>query len=439
MRRPLYPGETEDGGVGGMPGLENGMSGGRYRILSASEAATQPIPQYLSLNYADLFKIQRVSNPFPLRPVSFSRLASYLECPSCALEQQRKRRPKEPKHFTDVHQAGLFGSREPDPRLVGTLLHTIVNLLHDPQSPIEGERQKWLLADSDVLTSFIHHDLLGALQAAGKLGLAMFFDEICASEEVLRAAVIRPLLIYQQELVRTGSTVFAASERFQLKLLSTGKTFAGHRDWGGYVGLVGEFDQIRLRNGGEIKEKPAIMEFKKGLGKKRSWDKVAAALEKDSAPALTSPDSEELREPGLAHALQLMVYWLAFQTRWDVLERVLAARGYVEDLPMPLGQQLDLILYNLHDGSQYQLVPTDFQEALLAVTQCIFYVNWAMKSGYAWQAPEHNCGKTQLLSDVPTPLIQVGSSSLSAEICYQLARETFRRFSETVRWHAIAH
>lgn len=415
------------------------MSGDRYRILSASEAATQPIPQYLSLNYADLFKIQRVSNPFPLRPVSFSRLASYLECPSCALEQQRKRRSKEPKHFTDVHQAGLFGSREPDPRLVGTLLHTIVDLLHDPHSPVEGERQEVLLADPDVLTSFIHHDLLGALQAAGKLKLAMFFDEIRASEEILRSTVIRPLLTYQQELLQTGSIVFAASERFQLKLLSTSKTFAGHRDWGGYVGLVGEFDQIRLRTSGAIKGRPAIMEFKKGLGKRRSWDKAYAALERDTAVLLTPPEPDELVEPGLAHALQLMVYWLAFQTRWDVLGRVLEARGQIEEFSMPLRQELDLILYNLHDGCQYQLVPTDFQEALLAVTQCIFYLNWTMKSGYAWQSPEHNCGKTQLLSEVPTPLIQVGFSSLSAEKCYQLAGEAFQRFSETVRWHTIAH
>ncbi len=414
------------------------MLAGRYRILTAAEAVTQPISQYLNLNYAELFKIQRVSNPFPLRPVSFSRLASYLECPSCALEQQRKRRTKEPKHFTDVHQGSLFGSREPDPRLVGTLLHAVVDLLHDSRGPVSAEQQHSLLTSPDVLTSFIRYDLLSALQAAGKLKLAIFFDEICAYEEMLWSVLLRPLLRYQQELLDTGSTVFAASERFQCKLLSTGHTFAGHRDWGGYVGLVGEFDQIRLRNDGKVRDKPAIMEFKKGLGKKRSWDKWYAALERDSSISEVSTDSDELLEPGLAHALQLMIYWLAFQTRWDVWERVQAVRGQVDDLTMPLRQELDLIIYNLHDGRQYQLVPTDLQEALLEVTNCIFYLNWAMKSGYSWQSPEHDCGKTQLLSDVPKPLIQVGSSTLTAEKCYALAKDAFQRFSETVRWYPLS-
>jgi hypothetical protein len=414
------------------------MPTGRYRILPVEEAVTQPISQYLNLNYAELFKIQRVSNPFPLRPVSFSRLASYLECPSCALEQQRKRRTKEPKHFTNLHQTSFFGSREPDPRLVGTLLHAVVDLLHDSHRSVSAEQQYLLLTSPDVLTSFIRYDLLNALQAAGKLKLAIFFDEICAYEEMLWSVLIRPLLSYQQELLRTGSTVFAASERFQCKLLSTGRTFAGHRDWGGYVGLVGEFDQIRLRNDGEVRDKPAIMEFKKGLGKKRSWDKWYAALEQNDGSFRTSVDSDELVEPGLAHALQLMVYWLAFQTRWDVWERVQTVRGQIEDLAMPLQQELDLIIYNLHDGHQYQLVPTDFQEALLAVTNCIFYLNWAMKSGYTWQSPEHDCGKTQLLTDVPKPLIQVGSTMLSAEKCYELAREAFQRFSRTVRWCTLS-
>lgn len=43
------------------------MSGGRYHLLHASEVATQPLPLYFSLNYADLFKIQRVGNPFQTR------------------------------------------------------------------------------------------------------------------------------------------------------------------------------------------------------------------------------------------------------------------------------------------------------------------------------------------------------------------------------------
>src|SRR5215469_7650056 len=142
------------------------MPGGRYRILHATEAAAQPIPHYISLNYGDLFRIQRVSNPFPLKPVSFSRLSAYLECPSCALEQQRKRRSKEPKHFTDLHQTSLFAAREPDPRLVGTLLHAIVDLLHDSAGPLGEERQTVLLAYPDVLTRFIRHDLLSALREA---------------------------------------------------------------------------------------------------------------------------------------------------------------------------------------------------------------------------------------------------------------------------------
>jgi hypothetical protein len=410
------------------------MPGGRYRILHAAEAATQPIPQYISLNYGDLFKIQRVNNPFPLKPVSFSRLSSYLECPSCALEQQRKRRTKEPRHFTDVHQGSLFASREPDPRLVGTLLHAVVDLLHDPTGPVEAEQQMALLTYPDVLTRFIRYDLLSALQTAGKLKLAIFFDEICAYEETLRTTLLAPLLRYQRELLRTGATVFAASERFQFKLLSTRNTFAEHSDWGGYVGLVGEFDQIRLRACSKERSRPAIMEFKKGLGKKRGWDKWSAALAGEESMAVGSLESDELLEPGLAHALQLIVYWLAFQTRWDIKERVQAARGQIEEFPMSLEQELDLIIYNLHDGCQYQLVPTDLQTALLAVTNCIFYLNWAMKSGYAWQSPEHDCGKTQLLTDVPKPLVQVGYSTLSAEECYELAREAFKRFSGTVRW-----
>jgi hypothetical protein len=412
------------------------MPGGRYRILHATEAATQPIPQYISLNYGDLFKVQRVSNPFPLKPISFSRLNSYLECPSCALEQQqRRRRTKEPRHFTDVHQASLFTSREPDPRLVGTLLHAIVDLLHDPAGPLGEDEQAILLTYPDVLTRFIRHDLLSTLQAAGQLKLAMFFDEICACEVTLRRALIEPLLGYQQELLRSRATVFAASERFQLKLLSTGKTFADHCDWGGYVGLVGEFDQIRLRNCDEVRGgRPAIIEFKKGLGKKRGWDKWFAALKGEE---MWDESFHELTEPSLAHALQLMVYWLAFQTRWDIKARVQATRGQLEELSMPLQQELDLIIYNLQDSSQYQLIPTDFQSALVAVVNCIFYVNWAMKSGYAWQAPEHDCGKTQLLTDVPKPLVQVGYSALSAEECYTRAREAFLDFCETVWWRKL--
>jgi hypothetical protein len=411
------------------------MAGGRYRILHAHEAAIQPIPQYLSLNYADLFKIQRVANPFPLQPVSFSRLTSYLECPNCALAQQRKRREREPQRFTEIHQASLFASREPDPRLVGTLLHAIVDLLHDPCGPLDEKLRASLLADADVLTRFVQYDLLAALREAGKLKLAMFFDELAAYEGALRSIVLHPILSYQRELRRTGATVFAASERFQFKLLSTGNTFAGHRDRGGYVGLVGEFDQIRLHTRDTSYARPAIMEFKKGLGKKRNWDKQASLLAADGVAARLTGETDDLQEPGLAHAFQLMIYWLAFQTRWDLQERLLAARGQIDEIPMSLHQELDLIIYNLHDGCQYQLIPTDLRVALLAVTNCIFYANWAMKSGYAWQASDHDCGKTSPVCDVPNPLVQVGTGSLSAEKCYELAREAFQRFSRTVRWH----
>lgn len=414
------------------------MPAGSYRILPASEAATQPLPSYLSLNYANLFKIQRVSNPFPLRPISFSRLTSYLECPSCALEQSRKRRPKEPGRFIPVHQSSLFATKEPDPRLIGTLLHAVIDLLHDAQGPLTDEQQALLLTDPDVLTRFLQYDLLEALQTAGKFKLAVFVDELKTHRELLRSSLLRPLILYQREYQRTGSTVFAASERFQCKLLSTGKTFVGHKDWGGYVGLVGEFDQIRLRKDAGGRIRPAIMEFKKGLGKARNWDISLTALENLNGASNEPGAASELEEPGLAHAFQLMIYWLAFQTRWDVMEQVMATRGQMDDLAMSFQQELDLILFNLHDGCQYQLVPTDIQTALLAVTHCVFYLNWAMKSGYALQAPEHDCGKTQLLSKVPSPLIQVGNSSLPAETCYTLARAAFHSFSETVRWQKVS-
>src|SRR5215470_8279739 len=97
-------------------------------FINAVQAASQPIPRYIKLSYNELFKIQQVKNPYTLNPVSFSRLANYLECPSCALDQRHKRRPKEPPHFTSVHQSSLFHGQEPDARLLGTLLHLLVNL-----------------------------------------------------------------------------------------------------------------------------------------------------------------------------------------------------------------------------------------------------------------------------------------------------------------------
>jgi hypothetical protein len=85
------------------------------------------------------------------------------------------------------------------------------------------------------------------------MNLAIFFNEFSFSPEMLHSAIITPILRYQRELAATGTTVFAGAERFQCKLLSTKNTFAGHPDWGGYVCLIGEFDQIRLRNGTNAK------------------------------------------------------------------------------------------------------------------------------------------------------------------------------------------
>lgn len=395
----------------------------------------QPIPLSFSLNYDDVFKIQHVHNPFALRPVSYSALASYLECPGCALEQKRKKRSKEPKQFSNVRQAMLFGKGEPDARLIGLFLHNLVNFLHDPRGPLTKEQQEVLLADSDKLVRFIRRDLLPILQKAGKLRLAMFFDELCVDEETLYTTIIAPMLRYQREFVATGAIVLAAAERFQFKLLSTRKTFADHSDWGGYVGLVGEFDQIRLRklaNTGPPDGIPAIMEFKKGLGGKKRTGSSPFALfvEQEAEESDMSPGTVL---PGPSHAMQLMIYWMAFQTRWDIFEKLAEAKGLKEDIRMPVQQWLDLIIYNLNDGCQYRLLPTSQQEALQSLTSCIFYLDWAMKSGYAWQAPDHDCKKTQLL-DVPNPTIQVGYTTLSAQECYLLAREAFDRFKDTVRW-----
>lgn len=136
--------------------------------------------------------------------------------------------------------------------------------------------------------------------------------------------------------------------------------------------------------------------------------------------------------------MQLMVYWLAFQTRWDLVEMVRDAKGTLQDIAMPLQQKLELIIYNLNDGCQYQLLPSNHKEALLALIECIFYLDWAMKSGYARQSPEHHCQRTQLTA-VPDHAIQVqvGSTALTAHECYLLAREAFKRFESTVKWEKL--
>jgi hypothetical protein len=412
-----------------------GLSIDTLQFINAAQAAKQPIPRYIQLSYNELFKIQQVRNPYTLSPVSFSGLASYLECPSCALDQRRRRRAKEPLHFTKVRQSSLFSGHEPDARLLGTLLHSVVNLLHDPNGPLSRQQQELLLANSGQFTSFLRDgEALTALRDAGKVRLAMFFDELSYRKKWFVSHLLAPLLRYQRELVVTGNRVLAHAERFQFKLLSTNLTFAPHADWGGHVGIVGEFDQVRLRfTGNAAQGIPAIMEFKKGLGGKKSR---ASTL----FPQTLFQEEPEIKEntelPSDKHAMQLMVYWLAFQTRWDILDHVNALKGRVQDVSMPIQQDLDLIVYNLDDGYQYQLLSTDLQESLTALIHCIFHLNWAMKNGYAGRSTAHDCRKTQLV-EAPVVQIPVGYQSISSEECYLFAREAFERFKRTITWKII--
>lgn len=405
-----------------------------FRPLRTSASVTDPIPQYIALNYLNLFKIQHVQNPFPLRPVSYSKLMSYLECPGCALMPPRKKRQKEPVHFSDVHQGTLFGASKPDPRLVGTLLHTIITYLHDPKSPLSKVQQYDLLASPTALKRFLLHDLLTALQADGKLKMAMFFNQLRTNEHFFYPGVLAPLLKYQRELAASSSMVVSVAERFQYKMLSTAHTFSDYSDRGGVVGIVGEFDQIRLRHVGSVHAPdgiPAIVEFKSGLGRKSIWDTCG------EPGGLEAADSTQLEQPGVMHAFQLMVYWLAFQTRWDVHEYIQFVKGRCEEIPMPLQQQLDLILYNLFDGAQYQLLLQDQSEALRTLISCIFYLDWAMKSGFMQQMPDHRCSRTPLLADLSPRPIPVGAQAISAEECFLLARDAFARFRMLISWRKV--
>lgn len=402
-------------------------------ILNAAQVAEQPVPYALSLNYNNLFKIQRVRNAFPLSPVSYSKLASYLECPWCTVMQKPKKRAKEPVHFIPIQQGRLFGGSQPDPRLVGTLLHTLVNVMHASDSPLAAELRADLLADPAAFTHFLRHDALEALQQAGKIKLAMFFNELSQQPTLFRTTLITPMLQYQRELISTQSTVFAASERFQLKLLSTKNTFVDYPDRGGHIALVGEFDQIRVRTTGNKHLNsgiPAIIEFKKGLGGKKSGAQQSLFAEVEEQ----SEETEQIL-PTDSHAMQLMIYWLAFQTRWDLSEKMREGKGTWQEIPMQLEQELELILYNLNDGCQYQLRPTSHEMAVMALIECIFYLDWALKSGYATPASDHDCQRNPLTEMPPESIqVQMGYTTLSAQECHQLAREAFGRFKETIRW-----
>ena len=103
---------------------------------------------------------------------------------------------------------------------------------------------------------------------------------------------------------------------------------------------------------------------------------------------------------------------------------------------MPIEQPLDLIIYNLNNSYQYQLLSTDLQEALTALINCIFHLNWAMKSGYARKSSTHECRKTQLI-EAPIVQVPVGYHAISSEECYVLAKEAFERFKRTITWKVI--
>ncbi len=402
--------------------------------MHSEQAAAQKLSQSLHLNYEQLFKIQRVRNPFTLRSVSYSALASYLECPWCAIMRKRKRAPKEPTQYPLMQQTSLFGPGLPDARTIGTLLHTLVNLLHASNGSLSKEKQELLLAEPELLTRFIRRELHSVLEQEGKITLALTLRELHYDARMLSNSLIEPMLRYQRELVRTGAYVFGVAERFQLKLSSTRNTFADHSGRGGYVGLIGEFDQIRLRQvqgNSSSKGIPAIIEFKKSLG----WKNKDEEKSVDGVSAL----AQDTVLPTEAHAMQLMIYWLAFQTLWDTEEFVRGQRGMLQEIPMHLSQPLELIIYNFYDGNQYQLFPRNHQESLQALIECIFYLDWAMKSGYAFQSPDHTCQRAAPLTEMPEHAIQVqvGETLLPAKECYLLAKAAFERFKETIRWELL--
>jgi len=404
--------------------------------LHSEQAAAQQLSQSLHLNYEQLFKIQRVRNPFPLRSVSYSALASYLECPWCTLMRKRKRAPKEPAHYPLMQQTSLFGPGLPDARAIGTILHTLINLLHASNGSLSQEKQAQLLAEPELLAHFIRRDLHAILQQEGKISLALTLRDLQYDARMLFKTLTEPMLRYQRELMATDAHVFGVAERFQLKLSSTRNTFADHSGRGGYVGLIGEFDQIRLRQvqgNTSFRGTPAIIEFKKSLGWKNK--------EEDKTGNTVNALAQDTIQPTEAHAMQLMIYWLAFQTLWDTEELVRSQKGMLQELPMQLHQPLELIIYNFYDGKQYQLFPSDHKEALQALIECIFYLDWSMKSGYALQSPEHNCQRAAPLTEMPEHAVQVhvGETLLPAKECYLLAKAAFEKFKATIRWEQLPY
>ena len=398
--------------------------------MHSEHAAAQQLSQSLHLNYEQLFKIQRVRNPFPLRSVSYSALASYLECPWCTLMRKRKRAPKELTQYPIMQQTSLFGPGLPDARAVGTILHTLINLLHASNGSLPQEKQAQLLTEPELLAHFIRRDLHDILQREGKFTLALTLRDLQYDARTLFKTLTEPMLRYQRELAATDAHVFGVAERFQLKLSSTRNTFAEYTGRGGYVGLIGEFDQIRLRQV-QGKSAPAIIEFKKSLGWKNKEENKAG----DTVNAL----AQDTVLPTDAHAMQLMIYWLAFQTLWDTEDFVRSQKGMLQEIPMQLYQPLELIIYNFYDGKQYQLLPSDHKEALQALIECIFYLDWAMKSGFALQSSEHDCQRAAPLTEMPEHAIQVqvGETLLPAKECYSLAKAAFERFKTTIRWEQL--
>ncbi len=351
--------------------------------------------------------------------------------------RKRKKAPKELAQYPIVQQSSLFGTGPPDARAIGTLLHTLINYLHASNGPLPKEKQALLLSKPELLDHFIRRDLHSTLQQQGKISLALVLHDLHYDARLLSNSLIEPILRYQRELATNEAVVFGVAERFQVKLSSTRNTFADLPGRGGYVGLIGEFDQIRLHKGQSnpsSRGTPAIIEFKKSLGWKSKETGASSTIEDTNHASRNELPTE-------FHAMQLMIYWLAFQTLWDTEEFVRNRRGMLPEISMLLQQSLEMIIYNFYDGSQYQLLLGDYKAALLALIECIFYLDWSLKSGYAFQSPEHSCQYTAPLTEMPehATQVQVGETLLPAKECFLLARAAFDRFKATITWEQLPH